>query len=91
MNHHQNDAKHWLIMLACCLIPVALIIGVGVFGLTLGALTPLLPFAFVVLCPVLMFFMMRGMMNDHGEAEHRPSGALKAPEGQTASEQPHVH
>ncbi len=63
----------------------------GVFGLTLGTLTPLLPFAFALLCPVLMFFMMRGMMHDHGEAEHRPTTALQTADGQTASEQPHVH
>lgn len=79
MNHDnsQGMGKHMLLMLACCLIPIALIVAVSVFGLSLGALTPLLPYALVLLCPIMMIFMMRGMGHDHGAADahqHHPQG-----------------
>jgi hypothetical protein len=80
MNHDQSTGmnKHLLIMLACCLIPIALILAISVFGLSLGALTPLLPYALVLLCPLMMLFMMRGMGHDHGAADaHHPSTSLK--------------
>lgn len=70
MNHNHSQANHnvhlWL-MLACCLIPIGLILAVAVFGISLGALTPFLPFALVLLCPLMMFFMMRGMRDDATE------------------------
>ena len=72
-----------LIMLACCLIPIGLILAVGVFGITLGSLTPFLPFAIVLLCPLLMFFMMRGMGHDHGEGETHHTEALPALPGRS--------
>ena len=71
MNHNnsQGMGKHMLIMLACCLVPLALILAVSVFGLSLGALSGLLPYALVLLCPLMMIFMMRGMGHDHGSAD----------------------
>lgn len=71
MNHNnsQGMGKHMLIMLVCCLVPLALILAVSVFGLSLGALSGLLPFALVLLCPLMMIFMMRGMGHDHGAAD----------------------
>ena len=71
MNHdHSNGmGKHMLIMLACCLVPIALIVAVSVFGLSLGGLTPFVPYALVLLCPLMMIFMMRGMMQGEG-ADH---------------------
>ena len=68
-NHSTNNSKHMLMMLACCLIPIGLVLAVGLFGITLGSLTPFLPFAIVLLCPLMMFFMMRGMGHDHGEGD----------------------
>ena len=90
-NHSTNDAKHMLIMLACCLIPIGLILAVGVFGITLGSLTPFLPYALVLLCPLLMFFMMRGMGHDHGATENQQTTALNAPQTNTASEHQQAH
>jgi len=72
MNHdhsNTNSSTHLWIMLACCLIPLALILAIGVFGISLGSLTPLLPFALFLLCPLMMFFMMRGMGHEHGMAD----------------------
>ena len=54
--------KHTLIMLACCLVPVALFAVVAGAGINLGGI---LPFAIVLLCPLMMFLMMRGMGHDH--------------------------
>lgn len=68
-DHSQGMGKHMLIMLACCLIPIALILAVSVFGLSLGALQPLVPFAIALMCPLMMIFMMRGMGHEHGEAD----------------------
>ncbi len=70
----MNHDKHLALMLVCCLIPVALFVAVGVFGLALGSSTLLLPLAMVLLCPLLMFFMMRGMMDEHGP-DHGPREA----------------
>ena len=71
MNHDQSQGmgKHMLIMLACCLIPIALILAVSVFGLSLGALQPLVPFAIALMCPLMMIFMMRGMGHEHGASD----------------------
>jgi hypothetical protein len=59
-------------MLACCLIPIAGILAVSVFGVSLGSLGGLLPYALVLLCPIIMFFTMRGMLGEQGthDAHH---------------------
>ncbi len=69
MNHNHSQTggqtSHLVLMLLCCLIPIGLILAVALFGLSLGPLTPYLPFAIVLLCPLMMFFMMRGMGHEH--------------------------
>ena len=64
------------------------------FGINPGFLAVLL------VCPLMMFFMMRGKGHDHGTAENQPttalprsatSSALNAPEAKTAPEHQHVH
>ena len=67
MNH--NSTRHMLLMALCCLIPLALIAAVSIFGFSLGSLSGLLPYALVLLCPLMMIFMMRGMGHEHGD-EH---------------------
>ncbi|MBI5303876.1 MAG: DUF2933 domain-containing protein [Chloroflexi bacterium] len=67
MNH--DHTKHMFLMLACCLVPFALILAVSVFGLSLGALQPLVPFALVLMCPLMMIFMMRGTLAPHARPE----------------------
>ncbi|MCL4394268.1 MAG: DUF2933 domain-containing protein [Chloroflexi bacterium] len=77
MNHDHSSGmgKHMLLMVLCCLVPIALIVAVGVLGLSLGPLSGLLPYALVLLCPLMMFFMMRGMSQEHGAdvAQHHRS------------------
>jgi hypothetical protein len=84
MNHDnsQGMSKHMLIMLVCCLVPIALIVAVSLFGFSLGSLTPLLPYALALMCPLMMIFMMRGMGHDHstgGEHQHH----VEAPRSQS--------
>ncbi len=71
--------KHSLLLLACCLIPLALFAVVAGAGVSLGGL---LPFAVALLCPLMMFFMMRGVGHDH-------SGHQAAGDGDAASESCH--
>ncbi len=71
MNHNHSSmsgTKHLLLMLACCLIPIAGLLAIAVLGLSPGWLSALLPFAMVLLCPLMMIFMMRGMMS--GQSTH---------------------
>ena len=71
-DHSHGMGKHMLIMLLCCLVPLALILAVSLFGLSLGPLQALLPYALVLLCPVMMILMMRGMLqgSDEGHSHH---------------------
>lgn len=74
--------KHLLIMLACCLIPLALILGVSMFGLTFGSLTPLIPYVLALMCPLMMLAMMWGMARDHNaSAQHHHDDPLGKSDG----------
>jgi hypothetical protein len=57
-------------MLAGCLVPIAAIIAIGVFGLSSSALLTL---ALVVLCPLMMLFMMGGHDQASAPRDHRPA------------------
>jgi hypothetical protein len=85
--------KHALLMLACCLVPLGLLGAVYAFQINLGSL---LPFAIVLLCPLMHILMMRGMGHDHsghqeesqGQADSTPSchsNGRSAPAEPTAS------
>ncbi len=84
-DHSQGMSKHLLIMLLCCLVPLALIIGVSTFGLSLGPQQALLPYALVLLCPLMMIFMMRGMMQGQGD-DHSQHHQVDAPRPQTPNQ-----
>lgn len=75
-------------MLACCLVPLALFAVFAGAGISLGGI---LPFAMALLCPLMMFLMMRGMGHDHsghqaaGDGEASPSSA-KSCHGEAATQ-----
>ncbi len=70
-NHSGGMGKHMLLMLICCLVPLLLIGAVGTFGLSLGPLQGLLPFAAALMCPLMMIVMMGGMLKGQdGEHNH---------------------
>ncbi|MCL4515720.1 MAG: DUF2933 domain-containing protein [Firmicutes bacterium] len=62
----RRGLSHGLIMLLCCLIPVALILGAAACGYR-GALV----WGMLLLCPLGHLLMMRGMGHDHGNQKER--------------------
>ncbi len=68
----MNMKKHTLLMLACCLIPLAALGAVTVFNVPAGSVLTL---GMLLLCPLLHLIMMRGMMG-HGHADHDHHAAL---------------
>jgi hypothetical protein len=77
--HGMGDAKHFLLMIACCLVPLALIFGVSALGLSFGSLTALVPYAMVLICPLMMVWMMRQMGHDHDATANHHAPAAKTP------------
>jgi hypothetical protein len=57
---HSNRVVPWLVGAAAL---AALLIAFG------APLAPLLPFAVLLACPLMMVFMMRGMAGMHGRSE----------------------
>jgi hypothetical protein len=60
-------SKHFLIMLICCLIPVAGFAVVTVFNIPLNTV---LWFALMMLCPLSHIILMKYMMPGHNHHEH---------------------
>jgi hypothetical protein len=60
-DHHPGSGSHMWLMLLCCLVPIALFAGVAGLGIPFSGV---LSFAVFLLCPLMMFFMMRG--HGHG-------------------------
>lgn len=69
--------KHTYLMLACCLIPLAALAAIYVFDLPVNSV---LYVGIILLCPLLHFVMMRGMMGDDhqhaGHSQHVSHGEL---------------
>ena len=61
------NKKHMLIMLACCLIPIAALAAFYVFKIPLNTI---IVGALVLICPLSHLLMMRFMMKNHNE--HTP-------------------
>lgn len=69
MNHKGKN--HGMLMLLCCLIPLAAILLLPRLGIEIGSLGRLAPYAILLICPLMhigmMLFMFKGKKNDcHG-------------------------
>ncbi len=61
------NKKHLLIMLACCLIPLAGFAAISFFKVPANSVIYV---GLLLLCPALHLLMMRGMMNHDHADEH---------------------
>ncbi|HLF28968.1 MAG TPA: DUF2933 domain-containing protein [Anaerolineae bacterium] len=69
--------KHMLIMLACCLVPLAALAAITVFNIPSNTV---IYFGILLLCPLLHFAMMRNMGHHHAEhSRHDPMPKAQQP------------
>ena len=65
-------SKHALLMLTCCLIPLAPIVALPATGLSLDGIALFLLF---LLCPLVHILVMRWMGHNHGARHQQSSGS----------------
>jgi len=75
--------KHYLIMLACCLIPLAALAAIFVFKIPANSVIFV---GLILLCPALHLLMMRNMGHDHA-GDHSPGPAASTPPQLTAGKE----
>ena len=59
---HKGHGEHMLLMVLCCAIPVLLLLLLPVLKINNAALKSMLPFAFVLLCPLMHILMIPMML-----------------------------
>ncbi len=69
----HGHGKHLLLMLLGCLIPIALILGMGYFNIGGPILSRFPLFLMLLICPLMHIFMMKGMMSNGNESCHGKS------------------
>lgn len=72
--------KHLLLMLACCLIPIGLIVALSALALPASGLTTTV---IALMCPAMMLFMMFSMRGSHAGHHEQlvPTSIEKKPIG----------
>lgn len=74
--------KHILLMLACCLIPIGLIVAISALAIPV---TGFVSIVIGLMCPAMMIFMLLGMRGDHTELKKHHPAALAADKRQIGS------
>ncbi len=67
--------SHWVLMLLCCLVPLAGIAAIVLFRIPTSSV---LFFGLVLLCPLLHLWMMGSMRHDHAASSGRAAHPLGA-------------
>ena len=75
--------KHMLIMLACCLVPLAALAAITVFNVPANTV---ITFGILLLCPLLHFAMMRNMGHQHADHNEHDLAAKVPPSRFTTGE-----
>ncbi len=73
--------KHMLLMLACCLIPIGLIVAISALAIPTSGLTSTV---IALMCPAMMLWMMFGMRGGH-EGHHEQHAAVPVEKKQIGS------
>ncbi len=80
--------RHAMLMILCCAVPILLLAAVSTFGLSLGPLSALAPYAIALICPLMMIFMMFG--HKHGSEQVTPPRSAAEADIVTAKTEPSV-
>jgi hypothetical protein len=84
----QMNKKHLLIMLACCLIPLAGLVAITVFRVPTSSVVY---FGLILLCPALHLLMMRGMTHPPGPERSEGVGHDHGDQGGAGQHLVHSH
>lgn len=74
-NHEQGkkgNGKHMLLMILCCAIPILLLLLLPVLKINSTAIKGILPFAVLLLCPLMHILPMRRKNKGAKGQEHDP-------------------
>jgi hypothetical protein len=73
------NRKHALLMVLCCLIPLAAFAAISIFRVPVNTVIYV---AIALACPAMHLLMMRGMANHDGEHPHRQGRTSQAMDSQ---------
>ena len=77
----QSGNKHMLIMVLCCLVPLAILFTVTILGVPLGNIAT---FALVLMCPLMHLFILHDEGNE-GARGPKPGGLPRRQRGGRSS------
>ncbi len=70
---HKGHGKHMLLMVLCCALPIALLLLLPVFKVNIPALKNILPFAALLLCPLMHLAMIPMLLRKDKNKDNKPA------------------